>query len=105
MSTTTIQLETDTEIREKAEKVAEEFGFGKLTTLLNVFLRQVARTGNVNLNLGEEPTEYLLEELKKSEDDFKAGRSIAFNSGQEAADFVNSLITDEKYKKRKQPDH
>jgi DNA-damage-inducible protein J len=105
MSTTTIQLETDTDIREKAEKVAEELGFGKLTTLLNVFLRQVARTRSVNLQIGEEPTEYLLEELKKSEEDFKAGWSVSFQSGQEAADFVNSLITDEKYKRHKQPDH
>jgi len=105
MSTTTIQLETDRETQEIAEKVAEEYGFGKLTTLLTVFLRQVARTRNVNLSIGEEPTEDLLSELKASEDDFKAGRSVSFSSGQEAADFVNSLITDEKYKKHKQPDH
>jgi antitoxin component of RelBE/YafQ-DinJ toxin-antitoxin module len=105
MSTTTIQLETDRETREKAEKVAEEFGFGKFTTLLTVFLRQVARTRSVNLRVGEEPTEYLLTELKASDDDFKAGRSISFRSGQEAADFVDALITDEKYKKHKLPDH
>jgi antitoxin component of RelBE/YafQ-DinJ toxin-antitoxin module len=105
MSTTTIQLETDRETREKAEKVAEEFGFGKLTTLLTVFLRQVARTRTVNLSVGEEPTEYLLQKLKASEDDFKAGRSVSFSSGQEAAGFVDSLITDERYKKHKQADH
>ncbi len=105
MSTTTIQLKTDRETGEVAEKVAEEFGFGKLTTLLTVFLRQVARTRSVNLSVGEEPTEYLLEELKQAEEDFKAGRSVSFSSGQEAADFVDSLITDETYKKHTQPGH
>src|SRR4051794_4587675 len=105
MNTTIIQLETDVEMREQAEKVAEEFGFGKLTTLLTVFLRQVTRTRNVSLSIGEEPTEYLLEELKKSEADFNAGRSVSFLSGQEAADFVNTLITDEKYKKHGQQNY
>src|SRR3954453_1401265 len=101
MNTTIIQLETDVETREQAEKIAEEFGFGKLTTLLTVFLRQVARTRNVNLSIGEEPTAYLLAELRKSEEDFKAGRSVSFQSGEEAAAYVNSLITDERYKKHK----
>jgi hypothetical protein len=41
----------------------------------------------------------MLDELKTAEEDVKAGRVISFSSGQEAADYVNSIITDEKYKR------
>ena len=100
MHTATITIETDNETRSAAEKVAQEHGFGTLNTLLSVFLKQIARTKTVNLSFDdEEPTQYMLDELKAAAEDVKAGRVISFSSGQEAADYVNSIITDEKYKR------
>jgi antitoxin component of RelBE/YafQ-DinJ toxin-antitoxin module len=99
MDTTTIKLETDRETQAAAEKVAKDLGFGTLATLINAFLRQVARTKKARGNLEEEPTKHLLTELKRSEEDYKAGRFISFDSGEDALKYVSSLIKDERYKR------
>jgi hypothetical protein len=48
------------------------------------------------LSLEEEPTPYLLEELRKSEEDRKAGRVISFASGKEALEYLDNEIKNEK---------
>ncbi len=99
MNSTTIHIKTDVKTRDDAKKVAEDFGFS-LTSLVNALLKQIARTRRLNLSIDEEPTPYMIESLKKSEEDVKAGRVISFESGQEALDYVGSLIHDKKKHKR-----
>jgi hypothetical protein len=50
----------------------------------------------------EIPNERAVALMKEAEKDFKAGRFRSFNSEQEAAEYVRSLIKDEKYKHRQQ---
>src|SRR3954465_4759867 len=95
MNTTTIHIKTDVKTRNDAKKVAEEFGFS-LTSLVNALLRQIARNKTLNLNLEENPTPYMIKSLKKAEEDEKAGRVISFASGEEALEYVRSLIDDKK---------
>src|SRR5271165_7172092 len=95
MNVTTIHVKTDVKTRNTAKQVAEEFGF-TLTSLVNALLKQVARTRRLTLNLDENPTPYAIEALKQSEEDVKAGRVISFKSGQDALEYLEREITDEK---------
>lgn len=95
MHTTTIHVKTDVKTRDSAKQVAEEFGF-TLTSLVNALLKQIARTRKLTLSLEEIPNPRTLEVLRQSEEDVKAGRVISFNSGQEALEYLQREITDEK---------
>jgi addiction module RelB/DinJ family antitoxin len=92
---TTIHIKTDIQTRDSAKKVAEDFGF-TLTSLVNAMLKQIARTKRLTLSLDETPNQYMIDALKQSEEDVKAGRVISFESGQEALDYLAKEIADEK---------
>jgi len=95
MNTTTIHIKTDVKTRDDAKKVAEDFGF-TLTSLVNALLKQIARTRRLTLSMEEEPSQYMIESLKKSEEDVKAGRVISFKSGKEALEYLDREIKNEK---------
>jgi addiction module RelB/DinJ family antitoxin len=95
MNTTTIHIKTDVQTRNEAKKVAEDFGFA-LASLVNALLRQIARHKRLTLSLDEKPNQSMIESLKKSEEDVKAGRVISFESGQEALDYLTREIENEK---------
>ncbi len=95
MNTTTIHIKTDMQTRNSAKKVAADFGF-TLTSLVNAMLKQIARTKRLTLSLDETPNQYMIDALKKSEEDVKTGRVISFESGQEALDYLAREIEDEK---------
>lgn len=84
MYTTTIHVKTDIKTRNEAKKVAEDHGLS-LTAMINIVLKQVARTKHLTLSLdGEEPSEYLLKEMKQATENRKAGRgSPLFTSDME----------------------
>jgi len=92
---TTIHIKTDVRTRDTAKKVAEGFGF-TLTSLVNAMLKQIARTKRLNLSLDETPNQYMIDALKQSEEDVKAGRGISFESGKDALDYLAKEIADEK---------
>jgi len=92
---TTIHIKTDIQTRDSAKKVAEDFGF-TLTSLVNAMLKQIARTKRLTLSLDETPNQYMIDALKQSEEDVKAGRVISFESGQEALEYLAKEIADEK---------
>ncbi len=86
---TTIHIKTDVKTRDNAKKVAEEFGF-TLTSLVNALLKQIARTKSLTLNLEEKPNKYMIDALKKSEEDVKAGKvSPSFRNVKDAIAWLN----------------
>lgn len=95
MNTTTIHVKTDIKTRNDAKKIAENFGF-TLTSLVNALLKQIVRTKRLTLELDENPTQYMIESLKKSEEDVKAGRVISFDSGKDALDYLAKEIKNDK---------
>ena len=95
MNTTTIHIKTDVKTRDDAKKVAEDFGFS-LTSLVNVLLKQIARTKRLTLELDEKPNKYMIESLKKSEEDVKYGRVTSFTSWKDALDYLYHEIKNEK---------
>ena len=92
---TTIHIKTDVHTRDRAKKVAQDFGF-TLTSLVNAMLKQIARTKRLTLSLDETPNQYMIESLKQSEEDVKAGRGMSFESGKDALEYLAKEIADEK---------
>ena len=81
MNTTTIHIRTQPEVKAKAQKIAKNKRF-----------RQFAKTKSVTFSVKEEkPSKYLIESLKKSEEDIKAGRILSFDSGEKAVKYFQSL--------------
>src|SRR5215210_554455 len=93
---TIIHIKTDIKTRDEAKKIAAEFGLGSLTSLVNVLLKQVVRTKQVNLSLDETPNAATIEALRQSEEDVKAGRVKRFETGEEVLAYVRSLNKYEK---------
>ena len=55
MSTTSMSIKTDTEIKRQAEELLSEFGLN-MTTAVNMFLRQIVRNQAIPLELSINPT-------------------------------------------------
>lgn len=80
MNTAVINIRTDQMTKKKAQKVALKMGLS-LSDLINGFLRQLVKTKTAVFTTHEEPTPYLIQALKESKADIKAGRvSPAFDN-------------------------
>lgn len=74
METAVINIKIDSRTKLQAQRVAAGLGFS-LSSLINGYLRQLIRVKAINFNLtSEEPSDYLIQALKGSEADRKAGR-------------------------------
>ena len=72
MQTAVINLRVEPETKEKAQKLARQLGLN-LSAVIEGFLAQFIRTKTVHFSLKEEPSEYMLQALKESKEDIKAG--------------------------------
>jgi addiction module RelB/DinJ family antitoxin len=90
MNTAVINFKTDPKVKKKAQKVASELGFS-LSSLLNGYIRHLIKTKTVYFTAkSEEPSEYLIEVLKESEADRKAGEvSPSFDNAEDAIAWLN----------------
>jgi DNA-damage-inducible protein J len=88
MNTTVINIKTDIKVKKAAQKVASDLGLS-LSAAINGFLRQLIRDKKIIFTLNEgEPSEYLKECIRKSEEDIKKGRVYSFKNNREAIDFL-----------------
>ncbi|PIZ96243.1 MAG: hypothetical protein COX79_05605, partial [Candidatus Levybacteria bacterium CG_4_10_14_0_2_um_filter_36_16] len=94
-----INIRTNQDIKEKAQAIASKMGLS-LSALINSYLTQIIKTKTTILSAKEKPTQYMLDSLKESEADRKAGRLVSLKSLDEAIGFVDNLI-DEKRKAKK----
>ncbi len=85
MRTEIINIKTDPDTKKKARKIAERLGFS-LSTLLNAYLKQFITTKTVTFSAeNEEPSEWLINELKIAERDEKEGFiSPAFDNAEDS---------------------
>ena len=87
MNTAVIVTKTDPEVKIQAQQVAQELGIS-LSSLVNAYLRQVARTRRVDFSL-DEPSEYLITAMKTAARDRRAGKaSPVFKSGKDAVEWL-----------------
>ena len=86
MKTAIINIKTKPMVKTRAQKVAEEMGFG-LSTLINGFLNTLIKTKTVTFTAlpKEEPSEFMIQALKEAEEDVKAERvSPRFDNAKDA---------------------
>ncbi|MBU2052308.1 type II toxin-antitoxin system RelB/DinJ family antitoxin [Patescibacteria group bacterium] len=85
MDTAVINIRVDQRVKTQAQDVVEKLGLS-LSAVINGFLKTLVRTKRVEFDVNdEEPSEYLIQSLKQSEADYKAGRvSPAFDDVDEA---------------------
>ena len=84
MNTAIINIKVNPKVKTQAQQVVEELGLS-LSGVINAFLKQLVRTKSVSFTVSEEPTTHMLQALKESEEDVKAGRvSPSFTNAKDA---------------------
>jgi addiction module RelB/DinJ family antitoxin len=75
MSYTVVSTKVDPQTKKAAMETASELGM-PLSVIIKAFLKQLIRTKTVTFSadIEEEPSAYMIESLKQSEADEKAGR-------------------------------
>ena len=87
-----INIRTDLKVKTQAKKIAEQLGLS-LSAVINGFLRHLIRTKRVEFELlAERPSEYMIQALKESEEDFKSGNYRSFKNPKDALAFLDELI-------------
>lgn len=99
MNTAIINIKTDPEVKKAAQHIAEDLGLS-LSAVVNGFLKQFVRTKAIHFSLekNETPSPYLIQALKESEVDRKAGRvSPAFDNVEDVIRWLDTPKKDRRY--------
>lgn len=91
MNTAVVNVKVNPQVKKEAQKVAEDLGFS-LSALINGYLKQLIRNKTIVFSsVEEEPTDYLLESLRESQEDIKTGRvSPTFKNANDAITWLNN---------------
>ena len=95
MNTAVVNVKVNPQVKKEAQKVAEDLGIS-LSGIINGFLKHLVRTRSIHFSLNEEPSEYLIDSLKESRQDIKAGKVVSFDDPNKALDFLDEIIANEK---------
>lgn len=98
MNTAVVNIKVNPETKRQAQQVVEELGLS-LSSVINGFLKQLIRTRTVTFSTSEEPSEYMIQALKESAEDIKAGRVVTFKNLDEELHYLDKMIADEKKSK------
>ncbi len=94
MQTAIINFTTEEKTKQEAQGVAKKLGIS-LSMVLNNYLKHFVRTKTVVFSTDDEtPNQYMIDSLKKSEEDYKAGKVTRFKTGREALDYLDQEIAD-----------
>lgn len=74
MNVTSIHVKIESDIKDQAQKTAEELGLS-LSAVMKALLKQFIRTQRLSVGVGEEPSVYMIEALKKSDKEYKDGNT------------------------------
>lgn len=98
MQTAVINFTTEEKIKQEAQRVAKKMGIS-LSMVLNNYLKYFVKAKKVVFSADDEvPNKWLINALKQSEADVKAGRVIRFKNPKEALDYLDQEIADERQK-------
>lgn len=74
MNAASILIKTDPRVKQEAQKTAKELGLS-LSAVLNALLKQFIQSKTITFSqFEEEPSEYLLKEMKQARENRKAGK-------------------------------
>lgn len=98
MNSASILIKIDPQVKTKAQRAAEKMGLS-LTSVINRYLKHFIAAETITFSTRDEtPNQYLIDSLKESEADVKAGRVIRFKSVQEELDYLDKEIANERRK-------
>jgi DNA-damage-inducible protein J len=98
MNTTSLHIKIEPDIKEQAQKTADELGLS-LSAVTKVLLKQFIRTKRLSVgvrDMPEIPNARTRQVLKQAEEDIKAGRVLSFASAKDALEYLDKEIADEK---------
>ena len=96
MQSAVINFTTEEKTKQIAQKVAKKMGIS-LSMVLNNYLKHFVKTKAIVFSTEDEtPNQYLINALRESEEDVKAGRVIRFKTSKEELDYLDKEITDER---------
>lgn len=90
MSQTAIYIKTESETKQKAQKVAKQLGLS-LSAIVNGFLKQFIKTKTVTFSAHEDeiPNKHLRSVLKRAEENYRKGNtSPAFSNAKDAIKYL-----------------
>lgn len=89
MKTSMITIKTNKQVKEEAQKLAEELGL-TLSAIVTASLKQFIRTRSVSFSIDHRMTPYLEGVLEEVENDIKAGRNVSpkFSSTEEMDEYL-----------------
>ncbi len=94
MNGAVINIKVEPKLKAEAQKVASGLGFS-LSSLINGYLRQLIKTKTIYYSLREEePSEYLINALRESEEERRKGKFRSFKSADEALGFIDKIINE-----------
>lgn len=84
MNITSIHVKIESNIKIQAQKTAEELGLS-LSAVMKALLKQFIRTQRLSVGLGEEPSAYMIEALRKSDKEYEeSNTSPSFANAQDS---------------------
>ena len=87
--TTVINIKTDSRLKAQAQKTASEMGL-TLSAVVNGLLKKFVSEKKVTFEVPEIPSKYLLDSIRKSEEEIKNGRvSPTFDNVEDAIEWLN----------------
>lgn len=96
MNTVSFLINIDPKVKVKAQKTAAKMGIS-LTSVINNYLKHFISTETITFSTNDKkPSQYLIDSIKESEADVKAGRVISFDKPKDAITYVNELIEHDK---------
>lgn len=96
LKTAPINIRTHPRVKKEAQKIADQLGLN-LSTVLDAYLRQFIRTKEVYFHLRpEQPSKWLKETLRKSEEEYKRGETYTSRNAPEALAFLDKKIGNKK---------
>lgn len=72
---TMLSVKTDRDVKRGAKRAAEELGF-PLGTIINAFLRQLARDKEISFSVPYKPSAFLTRLLGEAEREWRAGKAV-----------------------------
>ncbi len=88
MNTAVINIKTEKALKKQVQNIASDLGLS-LSSLINVYLKQLVRTRKVELDLGEEPSNYLKSIIKQAEVNYRKKKaSQVFRTGKDAVKWL-----------------
>ncbi|MBI3631401.1 MAG: type II toxin-antitoxin system RelB/DinJ family antitoxin [Candidatus Staskawiczbacteria bacterium] len=86
MKTSVLNIKIDPEVKNEAQKVADEFGFS-LSAIINASLKDLVRSKTISYSLLE-PTQLLEKSIRSARIDRTKRKQVTFST---APDFMKSL--------------